>query len=178
MALHCPEATVHDQSVFRDDIRVRRIAPGDLVALERFYGDLSPDSRQLRFHGASRGITHAAAERFAAADHLMRDGFVAVADGRIVGHLVLEPLGPSMEELAVAVEDGTQHRGIGTLLMAAAAASARLRGVSRLVAWVKADNRAMQHLLSGSKHPFRVRWDGSVARYELALSPAHPALAA
>ena len=104
----------------------------------------------------------------------MRDGFVAVADGRIVGHLVLEPLGPSMEELAVAVEDGTQHRGIGTLLMAAAAASARLR----LVAWVKADNRAMQHLLSGSKHPFRVRWDGSVARYELDLSPAHPALAA
>jgi GNAT superfamily N-acetyltransferase len=169
---------IHDRHMVRDDIRVRRICPGDLTDLELFYRDLSSDSRQLRFHGAGRGISRAAAERFAAADHVVRDGFVAVKDGRIVGHLVLEPLGPGAEELALAVADGTQHYGIGTLLMVAAIASARLRSVSRLVALVKAENLAMHRLLAGGRHGLRVSWDGAVARYELALPPAHSELAA
>jgi hypothetical protein len=51
--------------------------------------------------------------------------------------------------------------------MAAAVASARLRGVRRIVAWVKPENGAMQHLLTSSRHPLRLCWEGSVARYEL-----------
>lgn len=73
----------------RDDIRVRRVVPGDAAELERFYAELSAESRVLRFHGASRGIRHAQAEKFAAADHQQCDSFVAVAGGRIVGHIVL-----------------------------------------------------------------------------------------
>jgi RimJ/RimL family protein N-acetyltransferase len=157
----------HDRGMVHDDIRVRRVCPGDAAQLERFYADLSADSRVLRFHGASRGIGHELAEKFAAADHQRRDGFVAVADNRIAGHLVLEPLGNGVEELAVAVDDRLQHHGVGTLLLAAAIASARLRRVRRLVAWVMADNVAMRHLLAGGHHPMRIDWDGSVARYEL-----------
>jgi len=66
-----------------------------------------------------------------------------------------------------AVEDSVQHHGVGTLLMAAAMASARLRRVRRLVAFVNPENSAMQHLLTGSHRPLRLGWDGSVARYEL-----------
>lgn len=152
-----------------DDIRVRRVAPGDAAELERFYACLSPDSRVLRFHCASRGIGHAQAQNFAAADHQRRDGFVAVMGGRIVGHLVLEPLGDETEELAVAVDDRLQHHGLGTLLLVAAVASARLRGIGRLVAWVRAENAVMSHLLAASHYPLRVSWEGSVARYELAV---------
>ena len=155
-----------------DDIRVRRIVPGDAGELERFYAELSADSRASRFHGASRGIGHEQAEQFAAADHRRRDGFVAVASGRIVGHLVLEPLGDGTEELAVAVDDRVQHHGVGTLLLAAAVASARIRGIERLVAWVRAENGAMRHLLTASRHPVRLTWERLLARYELAVPPA------
>jgi N-acetylglutamate synthase-like GNAT family acetyltransferase len=155
-----------------DDIRVRRVAPQDWAELERFYAELSVDSRASRFHGASRGISHDQADEFATADHRRRDGFVAVGDGRIIGHLVLEPLAPGVEELAVAVDDRVQHHGVGTLLLVAAVASARLRGVRRLVAWVKAENGAMRHLLTASHHPLRVGWEGLVARYELEVPPA------
>src|SRR4029077_238551 len=121
--------------MFEDHIRVRRIAPGDEADLKRFYEELSPESRQLRFHAAGHGITPAAAAAFASADHAQRDGFVAVMDARIVGHLVLEPLSEGIEELAVAVDDRAQRTGVGTLLMAAAVASARIRHGRRRVAW-------------------------------------------
>ncbi|MEO7296558.1 MAG: GNAT family N-acetyltransferase [Candidatus Limnocylindria bacterium] len=156
----------------RDDIRVRRVAPGDAPELERFYAELSADIRVSRFHSASRRISHAQAEVFAAADHWRRDGFVAVAGGRIVGHLVLEPMGEGTEELAVAVDDRVQHHGVGTLLLGAGVASARLRGVQRIVGWVMVENGAMRHLLVASHHRLRVSWEGSVARYELEVPPA------
>ena len=157
-----------------DDVRVRRVCPADAAELERFYADLSADSRVTRFHGASRGIDHQQALRFAGADHLRRDGFVAVAGGRIAGHLVLEPLGHGIEELAVAVDDRFQHHGVGTLLLGAAIASARLRHVRRLVAWVMVDNVAMRRLLAGGHYPMRIDWDGTIARYELDVPPRLP----
>lgn len=158
----------------RDDIRVRRVCPADAAELERFYADLSADSRVMRFHGASRGINHQQAAKYAGADHRRRDGFAAVADGRIVGHLLLEPLYHGVEELAVAVDDRVRHHGVGTLLLAAAIASARLRHVQRLVAWVMADNVSMRRLLAGGHYPLRIEWEGSVARYELVVPPDLP----
>lgn len=164
----------HDRVMIQEDIRVRRVCAGDAAELERFYANLSADSRVLRFHGPSRGIDRHQAERYAAVDHARRDGFVAIAEGRIVGHVVLEPLGDGVEELAVAVDDRLQHHGVGTLLLAAAIASARLRHVRRLVAWVKIDNVAMRHLLVGGHYPMRIDWEGNVARYELAVPPDLP----
>lgn len=160
------------------DIRVRRIAPEDAAELERFYAGLSPDSRAQRFHGGSRGVSGEQAAGFAAADHRHRDGLVAVADGRIVGHLVLEPLEPGVEELAVAVDDRYRHRGVGTLLLAAAFASARLRRIDRLVAWVAAANLPMRRLLESSHHAAQLGWDGLTARYELDVNPSPGSAAA
>jgi GNAT superfamily N-acetyltransferase len=154
-----------------DDIRVRRVVPNDAAELERFYARLSPESRFRRFHAACRGIPHELARSFAEADHRHRDGFVAVAGGRIVGHAALESCGDGSEELAVAVDDRLQRRGIGILLLAAALASARLRGVGRLVAWVQGENAGMRGLLARAGHSLQVSWDGPVARYELAVSP-------
>jgi N-acetylglutamate synthase-like GNAT family acetyltransferase len=160
--------------MIRDDIRVRRVAPGDTGELERLYAELSAGSRVLRFHGASRGISHNQAEQFATADHRLRDGFVAVAGGRIVGHIVLEPMGEGTEELGIAVDDVVQDHGVGSLLFGAALASARLRGVRRIVAWVMAGNSTMRHLLASSHHPFTIGWEGSVARYELEVGTVVP----
>jgi RimJ/RimL family protein N-acetyltransferase len=165
---------INDQPMVRDDIRVRRVVPGDVPDLERFYADLSADSRASRFHGACRGISHEQAEHYAEADHRLRDGFVAMAGGRIVGHLVLEPVTTGTEELALAVDDRVQHHGVGTLLVAAAVASARLRRILRLVAWVRPENVAMRRLLTASHHRLSVRWEGSVGRYELDVPSSLP----
>ena len=161
-----------------DEIRVRRVEKSDTRELGRFYAELSPKSRAARFHCGARGITDAQALRFASANHRQRDGFVAVADGQIVGHLVLEPDQPGAEELAVAVSDQLQHHGVGTLLLSAAIASARLRGIHRLVAWVLPDNRPMRRLLTASGHLVQLTWQGNVARYELAVGPLASAHAA
>jgi hypothetical protein len=46
------------------------------------------------------------------------------------------------------------------------------------VAWVKAENVAMRHLLNASHHPLRLSWEGSVARYELEVPVNLPGSAA
>jgi ribosomal protein S18 acetylase RimI-like enzyme len=170
-ALDPTRNVTHDVHVTYDDIRVRRVVVGDAIELGQFYADLSAESRASRFHSASRGISHEQADHFASVDHRRRDGFVAVADRRIVGHLALEPIGPETDELAIAVDDRFQQHGVGTLLLAAGIASARLRGVRRIVALVKAENGPMQHLLTTSQHPLRLGWEGSQARYELEVLP-------
>lgn len=159
--------------MFRDQITVRRVRAGDATRLEAFYAALSDDSRAARFHGACRGINHGQAEHYSAADHRHRDGFVAERDGQVVGHLVLEPVSPGVEELGVAVADGVQHHGVGSLLMAAAVASARLRGVRSLQAWIRPDNQAMRRLFTGTSHrAVMAGWDGIDARYDLQLPSA------
>jgi GNAT superfamily N-acetyltransferase len=165
------EAESQHLDMARDEIRVRRIDPGAAPELERFYAALSPDSRASRFHGACRGISARQAAGFAAADHAQRDGFVALAGDRIVGHLTLEPMAGGADEVAVAVDDDVQHHGVGTLLVTGAIASARLRGIPRLVAWVKADNAPMRRLLISSSHPVHITWEGSIARCELQARP-------
>lgn len=158
----------------RDDITVRWVRADDATRLEAFYCALTEDSRAARFHGACRGISHQRAEHDSAADHRRRDGFVAEYDGCIVGHLVLEPVSVGVEELAVAVADDVQHHGVGSLLMAAAVASARLRGVRHLQAWIRPDNEAMRRLFTGTSRPTHLLgWDGYDARYELDV-PAFP----
>ncbi len=158
-----------------DDITIRRVRAGDASRLEGFYAGLSEDSRAARFRGACRGISHEWAEQFSMADHHRRDGFIAEFEGQVVGHLVLEPVSPGVEELAVAVADAVQHHGVGSLLMAAAVASARLRGVSRLEAWIRPDNVAMRRLFTGTSHRAVVaECDGSDARYELEVPYALP----
>jgi L-amino acid N-acyltransferase YncA len=157
----------------RDDITVRRVGATDANRLEAFYAGLSVDSRVARFRGACRGISHRQAEAYSAADHVRRDGFVAELGETIVGHLVLEPVSAGVEELGIAVADGLQHHGVGELLMAAAVASARLRGVDRLLAWIRPDNEPMRRLFTGTSHPTRlVDGDGFDLCYELSVPPA------
>lgn len=162
----------HHGTMAGDDVRIRRIAADDAPALERFYEALSQDSRRARFHAVTRGISHAQAGAFASADHVHRDGFVATLNGQLVGHLMLEAVSPGTEELALAVADAAQHHGVGTLLVAAGVASARMRQVHRLIAWVNADNGAMRALLEDLPYPATVFWSESLACYELQLPDA------
>jgi GNAT superfamily N-acetyltransferase len=87
-------------------------------------------------------------------------------------------LGPDPTELALVVDDQFQHHGVGTLLMTSAVASARIRRIRRLVAWVRAENSAMRHLITACHHPVSVVWNGPVARYDLEVPAGSPRVAA
>lgn len=130
----------------RDPVRVRAIAPSDALELERFYAALSPDSRRTRFLSVGSALSHAQSTTFCTTDHDHREGFVAVVDDgpasleRIVGHLCVEPDGAESAEVAIAVADEFQQRGIGRRLMNAGAAWARRERIARFTATMYASN--------------------------------------
>jgi len=133
-------------------VRTRVIKPDDRDALTRFYAGLSPDSREARFHGASRGIGDGAARFFCGSDHEHREGIVAETDGPdgrpvIIGHLCLEPIDPDTAEMAIAVADEFQHRGIGKAMLRQGIAWARCHGIIRLSATMRWSHPAVLALL-------------------------------
>jgi L-amino acid N-acyltransferase YncA len=138
-------------------VRIRRIRTADASEVCRFYADLSDESRRRRFLAFTRELSDEQASRFS------RHGFVATVSSqsgdRIVGHLTLEPAEPHVEEVAVAVADEWQHRGIGRALYAAALESAQKRGVRRLEATMFAYNTPIRRLLTGAGRPYRITSD-------------------
>ena len=142
-------------------VAIRPIRPEDAAALERFYEALSDESRRRRFFACTRGLSHPQATQFCWTDHDHREGFVAVAGpedaARIVGHVCLEPARDGSAEIALAVADELQGRGIGSALMDAATAWAREVGIDRLSATMLSENVAIHRLLTGTGLPARVR---------------------
>jgi GNAT superfamily N-acetyltransferase len=137
---------------------IRPIRPADRPELSRFYAGLSAESRLARFHAVSRGIGDAAASLLCGPDHEHREGFVAEpadapsGDPGIVGHLCLEP-GDAGLEMAVAVADGWQGRGIGRALLLASIDWARDHGVDLLQASMLSTNTAVLGLIASTGRP-------------------------
>lgn len=145
-----------------EGITVRPIGPDDHDALGTFYAGLSDESLWSRFHGVAHGISDGTATVFCGPDHEHREGFVAIAgtDRRsapeIVGHLCLEPVAPDEVEMAVAVADRWQGRGVGRALLATAIAWARGHHVARLQASMLTTNSAILGLLRSAELPTRI----------------------
>ena len=138
-------------------IRVRPIEPGDAAAIRTFYAALSDDSRQRRFLSAGTAVDAADATFFCGPDHSHREGFIAVTETvegeAIVGHLCLEPAAPHAAEIAVAVADAFQGRGIGRRLAGEAVRWARRHGVDRFEATCAVDNAGILRLFRGLGRP-------------------------
>jgi acetyltransferase len=139
-------------------IRIRRITPADHHGLRAFYAGLSDESRRTRFLGVTNGIGDRQCTYFCCPDHAHREGFVAVSgpsgpSERIVGHVCIEPDSPTDAEVAIAVADEFQGRGIGRRLVKAAVAWARRDGFHALTATMLADNPAIQRLLTSLDLP-------------------------
>lgn len=143
---------------FLPAIRIRPVEPGDAAALGDFYAGLSPESRYRRLMSMGR-VGEGDARRFCGADHARREGFVAVLESagthrpEIVGHICLEPCEPGAVEMAVAVADRFQGRGIGRALTAASLDWAQRHGIGRLRASMLADNTGIVRLLRSLGRP-------------------------
>ena len=141
------------------EVSIRRVQPADTDDLVEFYLGLSLDSRHARFLGFS-GVDGGSARTFCTPDHMHDEGFVAViGDGdrrRLVGHLCLEPAGPRRLELAIAVSDLAQGRGIGRRLMKAALEWATARRFEAILASALVGNSRVLRLLKSAPYPAHV----------------------
>ncbi len=134
---------------------VRRVRPSDSPQLQRYYEELSAESRYARFLGFVARDS-ASTRSFCTPDHMHEEGFVAIViddrGERIVGHLCLAGAGAGRVELAVSVSDAFQGRGIGRLLMDAAIEWAQAHHVEFIVASAFTDNVRVLRLLESAPH--------------------------
>ncbi|MCS7001659.1 MAG: GNAT family N-acetyltransferase, partial [Dehalococcoidia bacterium] len=125
-------------------VRIRPFTPDDRAAVSTFFSKLSPQSRMLRFHSA--GISPDTAASAARGGHVL----LALDGERIVGVASYQRLRDARRaEMAIAVADADQGRGIGTVLFERLARDARAEGIRQFLALVLSHNTAMLEMLQG-----------------------------
>jgi len=168
-----PERLVRDV-LLRDGSTLRLQAPtaADFDDLKAFYDGLSPESRYLRFHGQGRTDLVARAEVEAAG--VDRQALIGRYGGQVVAVATFDGLRePCVAEVAFAVADGLQRRGIGTRMLEQLAAIAAERGIRRFEAEVLAANPAMLGVFEQAGFAVR-RWGASgEVTVELDLTPTN-----
>lgn len=154
-------------------IVIRRVDASDGPALRDLYAHLSSESRRRRFLGTTSGIGMDTSSALCTPDHIHEEGFVAVLrtvgreDGRLVGHVCLAFGEVGVTELAVAVDDDFQERGIGRRLFGAALEWGTDHDVERFAATAFADNTAVLRLLTSSPGAVVRPTDGGLVDVEI-----------
>jgi len=126
---------------------VRPIGPDDKRRLSDAFERSSPESRYRRFLSPTNKLQSSQLRYLTEIDHHRHEGIQAVDphtdDGVGVARFVRSPEDPSLAEVAVAVDDEWQGRGLGTVLLHDLAARAREEGIKRFSASVLAENKPM-----------------------------------
>ncbi len=167
------EATV----VLRDGstVAVRPIRASDEADLSRFFSQLSLESRVFRFFAAVANAD-ASVKRMVDVDYATRYGIVAISgvDQEIIGHAMYVAIGSTTAELALAVADQYQGRGLGTILLGQLAEAAAGAGIQVLEAVVRPENHRMLEVLRESGFPVHTRSEPGEVHAELPteLTPA------
>jgi ribosomal protein S18 acetylase RimI-like enzyme len=139
-------------------VEIRQADVSDYDGLRDFLTGLSLRTRYLRFFAGVMPVTPPMLRRLvgAAAPGNYVDVLVAIEDGTIIGHgMASDTSGSSggrATEMGVVVADGRQRRGVGSALMRALAARARVRGVTVVMMEVLAENQQML-TMAGKQFP-------------------------
>ena len=134
-------------------LRLRPIAPDDEPLLHEALAAMSERSVYLRFFSPIKRLSDALAHRLATADHSDRFALIAAVHRpngkeRIAGVARYDRAqGTEVAEVAVAVIDEFQRRGLGGLLLAELARVAHRHGIETFTLIVLPENREMLGLL-------------------------------
>ena len=143
-----------EQAVLRDGSRVliRPVQPTDGVLLAEGFDRLSAQSRWFRFLTVKKELSAAEVRYFTDIDHYDHEALGALSqpDGRGVGiaRYVRNADDPFAADVAVAVVDDWQRRGLATKLLTRLTERAQLAGIRQYNVMVAADNRAVLGLLA------------------------------
>ena len=156
-------------------LRLQAPVPVDFDDIKAFYDGLSPKSRYLRFHGFARTDTVARAD--ARASGVDRLALIGRRGGRVVAVATYVGLRePGVAEVAFAVADADQHRGIATRMLEQLAEIAAGRGVHRFDAYVMYENRAMLGVFEHAGFAVRRRGSSGELTVSLDITPTEAVL--
>jgi len=129
---------------------IRPISPDDGAALVEGFNRLSDQSRYRRFLSPHARLSTAEVRYFTEVDHHDHEALVALdpntGTGVGVARYVRSAEDPHSAEIAIAVVDDLQRRGVGTRLASALADRAREEGINVFTGLVLADNELMLNL--------------------------------
>jgi acetyl coenzyme A synthetase (ADP forming)-like protein len=152
--------------VLRDGstIRIRPIRPDDGDGLQNMLGQMSRQSVYHRFFKVKDHLTQGEIDTFTRLDYRDRMAFVAERGGAIVGvgryHRLAET--PDTAEIAFAVVDAQQGKGIARRLLQLLASYARDQGITAFQARVLADNHVMIRVFRNAGFTLRRELDEGV----------------
>ena len=149
--------------VLRDGstVRIRPVRPDDEERLLAFFRALSDTSRAQRFFSPTTDtVLIDMARRETAIDYVRRFGLVATTgpEERIVGHALYAALDDEHAEVAFAVADEYQGRGLGTILLGHLAEVAAAHGIRVFDAFVLPGNLKMLEMFRESGFPTEIKF--------------------
>jgi acetate---CoA ligase (ADP-forming) len=165
-----PEAT---DVILRDGSTLRLRAPvaEDADALLEFFASLSDHSRYLRFHGFP-ALGPKLVEPLIEPEWQERGALVGSLDGRMVAVANWVRLrDPRVAEVAFAVGDEFQRRGVGTRLLEQLASRAAAAGIEEFVAEVLHENETMLRVFRNAGFAITRAGEGGELEIRLAIAP-------
>ncbi len=148
------------------------MGPDDGDKLRAAFERLSPESRYRRFFTAMPHLSESMLHHLLDVDGVDRVAWAAIdpdAEGEpgvgVARYFRLDGR-PDAAEMAVAVVDDYQHRGVGSLLLRHLNQTAREQGITHFVGTVLADNRPMLDLLESVGGSYLLE-DPGVLRLEI-----------
>ncbi|MCC9306095.1 GNAT family N-acetyltransferase [Kitasatospora sp. RB6PN24] len=171
IAQHRP-STIEALLVDGTTVEIRTIGPPDHQAvLELHARRMSEESRRLRFFGASRRAPQLAADRLCGPSRTGTRALGVWAGGELVGEADYERVEerPDTAELALAVADDWQHRGVATLLLEHLIHAARKQGVRTFEADTLEGNVAVHRVFSDLGLPVHRRLEQGEIRVSVPL---------
>ena len=149
---------------------VRPLRHGDVRTVVAVFARLGDESRRARFNGAKPCLSRADLRQLAAVDST-HHALVAYADGDpqpvAIARLVRD--GRSAE-IAFAVADDYQNRGIGSALASELLADARAAGITEITAVASSTNSAAVALLRRTANVLDVRLEGPELSFRAAIA--------
>jgi GNAT superfamily N-acetyltransferase len=133
-------------------VLIRPLTSADGPELRRGLEHLSPQSRHRRFLGTPPSLGPSTLDYLTNVDHADHEALGAsdptTGHGIGVARFIRDPDRPDHAEIALAIADAHQHRGLGTLLLHRLATRAREEGITTLTGLVLADNEPMLRLFA------------------------------
>ena len=132
--------------------RVRPIKPEDAGLIRDFFETLGPESRYFRFFRIKANLEPKEVEFFTRVDYADRMALIALLEGKMIAVARYDREGHdgTSAEVAFAVADKHQGRGLGTQLLQLLTNHARSHGIERFHAYVLPENRQMMRLFRNS----------------------------
>lgn len=168
-------------------VRIRPVIDGDEDRLRAMHDRMSARSRYLRYFSAVNELSRAQLALFTDVDHVSRVCLVALAGEDIVaaatyhgddvgsaggpGGETSPPVGPRSAEVAFAVQDDQQGRGLGSILLEHLAAAARECGIDRFTAEVLSENQAMVRVFLDAGYAVTREYDSGIVDLAFDISP-------